>query len=712
MTIPSTKLSVQSVPSRKYGKKTAAPLVDTVMNGTNATIFVYGATGTGKTYTMMGNDKTAGMIDTATQGEDRPASSFNQPQPGIVSLTLRNLFERIRESTDASARNAKLSWTVVVSYLEIYNEHIRDLLSPSSRPLSLRENPALGYVHIASLTEAAVSTEAEIMELLRAGNCRRRVEPTSANRVSSRSHAILQVQVTCFQESAGGKVAKTRAQYSTGGHSGGFNRFAFGPRGTPIKAAMLSMIDLAGSERAATTHNRGLRLKEGANINRSLLALANCINALAVNGSRARARRKRTARAAPRRVKYRDSKLTHILKNSLEGNCRVVMIANLSPAHSYFEESLNTLKYASRARNIRIQPVAQVVDELPPQPHADYLRNHGGEYDALDSEDDLSIDSGEAVQQRGNRQNPGRGKRGPMQRERKTRQDGKFRNQHSRNGPRRANQAAERASVAAVREEAEAKIARVKQLYAEKHQSLQKEVAERLARKEAEKEAEREKWQPQVAALRQRIAELEAENQMLRRSDRSKDGRPLAARAATTMSPAPVNADKRARSNRHTGRDTSWIKPPSFSRHTPPGTRNKKTKHSSGTARAVEKGFTPRTTSEGVPARVPSTMSTKSLPQTVRRKKHGPQGRSANRPQSAVSPSAGSRTTQFSPPPSTPDAQFQSPPRISFNFRKLAAAGKKTPSAQQPAATGHAATAPSFFDTNFDLFRKKLGQTR
>lgn len=281
-------------------QKTAAPLVDTVMDGTNATIFVYGATGTGKTYTMMGNDKTAGMIDTATQGEDRPASSSNQPQPGIVSLTLRNLFNRIRESTDASARNAKFSWTVVVSYLEIYNEHIRDLLSPSSRPLSLRENPALGYVHIASLTEAAVSTEAEIMELLRAGNCRRRVEPTSANRVSSRSHAILQVQVTCFQESAGGKSAKARDQYS----SGGFNRFAFGPRGTPIKAAMLSMIDLAGSERAATTHNRGLRLKEGANINRSLLALANCINALAVNGSRARARQKRTARAAPRRVKY------------------------------------------------------------------------------------------------------------------------------------------------------------------------------------------------------------------------------------------------------------------------------------------------------------------------------------------------------------------------------------------------------------------------
>lgn len=403
------------------------------------------------------------------------------------------------------------------------------------------------------------------------------------------------------------------------------------------------------------------------------------------------------------------------------------MIANLSPAHSYFEESLNTLKYASRARNIRIQPVAQVVDELPPQPHAEYLRSHGGEYDALDSDDgdDLSTDSGGGTQQRGKKQDRGRGKRGAPLRERKTRRDGKTSNQHIRNDRRRATQAAELASVAAVREEAEAEIARVKQHYAAKHQSLQKEVAERLARKEAEKEAEREKWQPQVAALRQRIVELEAENQKLRRSDGSTDGRPLSGRSTATKSPSPARAEERARSsrNRHAGRDTSWIKPPPYSRHTPPGTRNKNTRHSSGTtARArVEKGPTPRQTSAGAATRVSSTMSTKNLPRTVRRKKQGPQGRTATCPQSAVSPvvktspdTGSRRATQFSPPPSTPDAQFQSPPRISFNFRKLAAVGnsKKTPSPQQRSSAGQAATASSFFDANFDSFRKKLGQTR
>ena len=145
------------------------------MEGTNATIFVYGATGTGKTYTMMGNDKVAGDSSTAADIEDRPprqrsmlaqqqqqqqqpaafspsgagAGAGDSPQPGIVSLTLRHLFQRISTATreagvDRRTGIAKQSWTVVVSYLEIYNENIRDLLSPSSRPLSLRENPALG----------------------------------------------------------------------------------------------------------------------------------------------------------------------------------------------------------------------------------------------------------------------------------------------------------------------------------------------------------------------------------------------------------------------------------------------------------------------------------------------------------------------------------------------------------------------------------------
>ena len=149
------------------------------------------------------------------------------------------------------------------------------------------------------------------------GNQRRTTEPTSMNVTSSRSHAVLQVRVE--------------------------------RRGNPSSGTLigkLSMIDLAGSERASQTNNSGVRLLEGANINRSLLALGNCINALA-SGSQF--------------VPYRDSKLTRLLKDSLGGNCRTVMIANISPSHLSYEDTLNTLKYANRAKNIRVRAKQNVV---------------------------------------------------------------------------------------------------------------------------------------------------------------------------------------------------------------------------------------------------------------------------------------------------------------------------------------------------------------
>ena len=159
------------------------------------------------------------------------------------------------------------------------------------------------------------------MMFLRKGNRNRSQEPTGANEVSSRSHAVLQVLISVSStDKAGNKIDR----YSK-----------------------LSMIDLAGSERAAETNNRGQRMIEGANINRSLLALGNCINAL-VDGKRGKY------------VNYRDSKLTRLLKDSLGGNCRTVMISNISPASPKFEETLNTLKYASRARNIKNKLTQQV----------------------------------------------------------------------------------------------------------------------------------------------------------------------------------------------------------------------------------------------------------------------------------------------------------------------------------------------------------------
>ena len=648
-------------------EQTAAPLVDTIMDGTNATIFVYGATGTGKTYTMMGNDESSGLTESHSEDKPLPNSDANdgaksQAQQGIVALTLKNLFHRIRTNEPSASsktrtqNDTKLSWTVVVSYLEIYNEHIRDLLSPSSRPLNLRENPALGYVHIANLTEATVTTVPEVMELLRAGNCRRRVEPTSANRVSSRSHAILQVQVTCFRGANNG----ARSQRSVASPNP-----VFGVKGTPIKAALLSMIDLAGSERAANSNNRGLRLKEGANINKSLLALANCINALAANGNRARRHRPGL------RVKYRDSKLTHILKNSLEGKCRVVMIANLSPAHSYFEESLNTLKYASRARNIRIQPVAQIVDELPPQPHRDVLLQNAGAFGALDSEDDeVSPPRRRATQKSAARTSSTR-----------SRPSG-----HKRESVRTTRRSAKEADdkIAAVRAAAQAEIQKVKDHYAKMHRTLQREVEGRLARKEAEKEAERSRWEPKVKALQKRVAELERANAELqqrstrRAAPQKAAANDLAGRAQTKRSTPNRFAPKSHPQSRPTGKDRTesgrktrlkqaWIVPPPInnSHSSPPKTADRH-----------------RTPSRPPQARKKRSVTT--APKSMRRK-----------PKSSTTKSRSSSS--------------KTPSRISFNFRELAAGNLTPPRADdKPSASSYPASAANFFGENFDSFRQKL----
>ena len=176
----------------------------------------------------------------------------------------------------------------------------------------MREVPSRG-TYVAGATDKTVTTPDEMMELIHAGNLYRTTEATKVNEVSSRSHAVLQVSV------------RSRNKYAEG----------------RAKLGKLSMIDLAGSERANKTDNTGARLVEGQNINRSLLALGNCINALA----------DKTKKVA--HVPYRDSKLTRLLKDSLGGNCLTTMIANVSPASDQFDETLNSLKYANRAKNIK-----------------------------------------------------------------------------------------------------------------------------------------------------------------------------------------------------------------------------------------------------------------------------------------------------------------------------------------------------------------------
>ncbi|XP_036404085.1 kinesin-like protein KIF19 [Megalops cyprinoides] len=266
-------------------RATTKGLIEGLISGYNATVFAYGPTGCGKTYTMLGTDR----------------------EPGIYVRTLNDLFHAIEETSD------NMQYSVSMSYLEIYNEMIRDLLNPSSGFLDLRED-SKGEIQVAGITEVSTINAREIMELLVKGNKQRTQEPTAANQTSSRSHAVLQVAVR--QQSRCRDVLQE------------------------VRFARLFMIDLAGSERASQTQNRGQRLKEGAHINRSLLALGNCINALSEkNGNKY--------------VNYRDSKLTRLLKDSLGGNSRTVMIAHISPASSAFEESRNTLTYADRAKSIR-----------------------------------------------------------------------------------------------------------------------------------------------------------------------------------------------------------------------------------------------------------------------------------------------------------------------------------------------------------------------
>ncbi|XP_075162108.1 kinesin-like protein at 67A [Haematobia irritans] len=255
-----------------------APLIDSVLNGYNCSVFVYGATGAGKTFTMLGSDSI----------------------PGLTFLTMRDLFEKIESQSDVR------KFDVGVSYLEVYNEQVMNLLTKTG-PLKLREDS--NGVVVSGLVLKPIYSAEELLELLALGNANRTQHPTDANAESSRSHAVFQVHIRMTDRKTGTK-----------------------------RMVKLSMIDLAGSERAASTKGIGVRFKEGASINKSLLALGNCINKLA---------------DGLKHIPYRDSNLTRILKDSLGGNCQTLMVANISMSSLTYEDTYNTLKYASRAKKIR-----------------------------------------------------------------------------------------------------------------------------------------------------------------------------------------------------------------------------------------------------------------------------------------------------------------------------------------------------------------------
>ncbi|XP_029000484.1 kinesin-like protein KIF18A [Betta splendens] len=283
-------------------ENTTKGVLDGVMNGFNCTVFAYGATSAGKTHTMLGS----------------------QNDPGVMYRTMKELFKRMDDAKEEK------EFAVAFSYLEVYNEQIRDLLA-NAGPLAVREDGSKGVV-VQGLTLHQPKSAEHILDALDAGNRNRTQHPTDMNATSSRSHAVFQIYL--------------RQQDKTA---------SLNPN---VCVAKMSLIDLAGSERASATNAKGARLREGANINRSLLALGNVINALA------------DPKSKKAHIPYRDSKLTRILKDSLGGNCRTVMIANISPSSKSYDDTHNTLKYANRAKEIKSSLKSNVVS----------LDSHIGQY--------------------------------------------------------------------------------------------------------------------------------------------------------------------------------------------------------------------------------------------------------------------------------------------------------------------------------------------
>uniref|UniRef100_A0A2K5I7W0 plus-end-directed kinesin ATPase n=1 Tax=Colobus angolensis palliatus TaxID=336983 RepID=A0A2K5I7W0_COLAP len=270
--------------------------------GYNVCIFAYGQTGAGKSYTMMGKQE--------------------KDQQGIIPQLCEDLFSRINDTT-----NDNLSYSVEVSYMEIYCERVRDLLNPKNKGnLRVREHPLLGP-YVEDLSKLAVTSYNDIQDLMDSGNKARTVAATNMNETSSRSHAVFNIIFTQKRHDAETNI-------------------------TTEKVSKISLVDLAGSERADSTGAKGTRLKEGANINKSLTTLGKVISALAEMVSGPNKKKKKTDF-----IPYRDSVLTWLLRENLGGNSRTAMVAALSPADINYDETLSTLRYADRAKQIRCNAV-------------------------------------------------------------------------------------------------------------------------------------------------------------------------------------------------------------------------------------------------------------------------------------------------------------------------------------------------------------------
>ena len=277
---------------------TAKQAVQSVLEGYNSTIFCYGQTGTGKTYTMEGF-----------------TYESKNPNRGIIQRTIQDIFNFIETTSDENTK-----FIIRCSFLQIYNENISDLLKSDKKNLQIREDKKKG-IYVDLLSEWAVRSPLDLYALLRRGGGTRTTSATYMNDVSSRSHAVF--QITVEQMTTDIELKDNKAQ---------------------IKVGKLNLVDLAGSERIRITGTRGQQLEESKKINKSLSCLGNVINAL-------------TDKKGKNYIPYRDSKLTRLLQDSLGGNCKTTMIATISPSEDAFSESLSTLYFAQRAKKIKNRPI-------------------------------------------------------------------------------------------------------------------------------------------------------------------------------------------------------------------------------------------------------------------------------------------------------------------------------------------------------------------
>ncbi|GAB1597339.1 kinesin-like protein KIF3A [Argonauta hians] len=316
----------------------ARPIVDFVLEGYNGTIFAYGQTGTGKTFTMEG---------LRTTPEVR----------GIIPNSFAHIFGAIAKAGEDNC------FLVRVSYMEIYNEEVKDLLAKDQNMrLEVKERPDVG-VYVKDLSAFVVNNADDMDRIMTLGNKNRAVGSTNMNAHSSRSHAIFTVTVECSVKGVDGKQH--------------------------VRMGKLHLVDLAGSERQAKTGATGMRLKEASKINLSLSTLGNVISAL-VDGKSSH-------------IPYRNSKLTRLLQDSLGGNSKTIMIANIGPADYNYDETISTLRYANRAKNIKnkakinedpkdalLRQFQQEIEELKKQLEDNVSEDESSPDEDIDSE--LSIE--------------------------------------------------------------------------------------------------------------------------------------------------------------------------------------------------------------------------------------------------------------------------------------------------------------------------------